>query len=244
MKEKIYTIPVSDAFSADCECPLCFLEKTLEEDAVDYTLGGAMMEPDYRIKTNEKGFCRRHYPMLLRKQNKLSLSLVLDTHLNDVRETLKSFEKGISSDLSDKKPLLKKKEHRSLDDAADFLNASEKSCVICEKISHTVARYTDVIFHLWKNEPEFREKIKNGKGFCLPHFNMLVKGACKALDNRSAAEFIGQIYEKELSELDRIQDEIHRFTLKFDYRNKDVDLGDAVDSPVRTIEKLSGYTEV
>ena len=31
MKEKIYTIPVTDAFREDCECPLCTLEKKLEE---------------------------------------------------------------------------------------------------------------------------------------------------------------------------------------------------------------------
>lgn len=243
MKEKIYTIPVNDAFSADCECPLCHLEKSLENEAVDYTLGAAMMEPDYRIKSNEKGFCRRHYPMLIRKQNKLSLSLVLDTHLNEVREKLKSFEKGISSDLSDKKPLFKKKDGTTAEVLADFLDASEKSCVICEKISDTVKRYIDVIFYLWKNDSSFHDKIQNGKGFCIPHFNMLIKSAGKALDNRRAAEFIKLLYNKELSELDRIQDEIHRFTLKFDYRNKDMDLGSAVDSPVRTIEKLSGYTE-
>ena len=69
MKEKIYTIPVNEAFSEDCECPLCHLEKKLESDAVDYTLGAAMMEPDYRILSNELGFCRRHCSMLIRKHN-------------------------------------------------------------------------------------------------------------------------------------------------------------------------------
>ena len=30
MKEKIYTIPVTEAFGEDCECPLCLLESKLE----------------------------------------------------------------------------------------------------------------------------------------------------------------------------------------------------------------------
>ena len=33
MKEKIYTIPVNDAFSSDCECPICSMYKALEDDA-------------------------------------------------------------------------------------------------------------------------------------------------------------------------------------------------------------------
>ena len=38
MKEKIYTIPVNDAFSSDCECPICSMYKALEDDAVSYTM--------------------------------------------------------------------------------------------------------------------------------------------------------------------------------------------------------------
>ena len=29
MKEKLYTIPVNDAFAKDCECPLCAMYKEL-----------------------------------------------------------------------------------------------------------------------------------------------------------------------------------------------------------------------
>ena len=45
MKEKIYTIPVNEAYEIDCECPLCKLEEQLENEALDYALGAAMMEP-------------------------------------------------------------------------------------------------------------------------------------------------------------------------------------------------------
>ena len=37
MKEKIYTIPVNDAFDKDCECPLCAMYQELENNAVEYT---------------------------------------------------------------------------------------------------------------------------------------------------------------------------------------------------------------
>ena len=38
MKEKIYTIPVNDAFDKDCECPLCAMYQELENNAVEYTI--------------------------------------------------------------------------------------------------------------------------------------------------------------------------------------------------------------
>ncbi len=63
MKEKIYTIPVNEAYDTDCECPLCHLEKQLETKAIDYALGAAMMEPDYRMESNEKG-CHTYHGIL------------------------------------------------------------------------------------------------------------------------------------------------------------------------------------
>ena len=46
MKDRIYTIPVNEAFDKHSECPLCTLAKKLEDEAVEYAIGAAMMEPD------------------------------------------------------------------------------------------------------------------------------------------------------------------------------------------------------
>ena len=59
MKEQIYTIPVNEAYDADCECPMCLLESNLEKETLDYTLGAAMMEPDFRENSNKKGYCKK-----------------------------------------------------------------------------------------------------------------------------------------------------------------------------------------
>ena len=52
MAEQLYTIPVNDAFHADCECPLCQMQKTLEEHAIEYTMGPSYMEDDNRAMTS------------------------------------------------------------------------------------------------------------------------------------------------------------------------------------------------
>ena len=60
MAEQLYTIPVNDAFHADCECPLCQMQKTLEEHAIEYTMGPSYMEDDNRAMTDKMGFCSHH----------------------------------------------------------------------------------------------------------------------------------------------------------------------------------------
>ena len=90
MKEKIYTIPINEAIEENSECPFCIITKKLETEAIDYTLGAAMMEPDYRILCNEKGFCNHHSSLLFKKPNKLSLALVLDTRFEEMRKQLKN----------------------------------------------------------------------------------------------------------------------------------------------------------
>ena len=60
MKEKIFTIPVNDAFDSGCECPVCYMKRELENAAVEYTMGPSYMEDDIRAKTDELGFCEKH----------------------------------------------------------------------------------------------------------------------------------------------------------------------------------------
>ena len=57
-KEKIYTIPVNDAFQEDSECPFCAMERKLEEDAIAFTLGPSYMEDDVDVYKRQN-FCIR-----------------------------------------------------------------------------------------------------------------------------------------------------------------------------------------
>ena len=91
--EQIYTIPVNEAFDkslADpaCGCPFCTLYKKLQSDNLDIILGASMMEPDIRIKTNKLGFCGKHYSMMFEKKNRLGLALMLESHLDELRDDI------------------------------------------------------------------------------------------------------------------------------------------------------------
>lgn len=90
MKEKLYTIPVNDAFSQDCECPICVMRKTLEDNAIEYTMGPSYMEDDVRMETDRLGFCRLHMMALSKQKNKLGLALILKTHMDRTIKEVKT----------------------------------------------------------------------------------------------------------------------------------------------------------
>ena len=50
MKEKLYTIPINDAVNANDECPMCYIERSIEQDLMDFVLGSgsSYMESDIR----------------------------------------------------------------------------------------------------------------------------------------------------------------------------------------------------
>ena len=237
MKETIYTIPLNEAYDEPCECPLCVIESRLEKEAIEYALGAAMMEPDYRVESNDKGYCRKHFEMMFQKPNKLSLALVMETLVAENIKKLSAFEKKMSAK---GKGGLFKKGPSAAEELIKQLDEMEKSCIVCDKINYTMERYITVLVEMWKTEPEFRSRFENSKGVCLPHMKQLLKAAEKKLGSKDAAEFASILYTKQMQELSRISDDVHRFTLKFDYRNKDMEWNGAEDAPKRSIEKTAG----
>lgn len=221
MKEKIYTIPINEAFDESCSCPLCFIEKKLESEAVEYQLGPAMMEPEHREMTNEKGFCRKHWEMLYEIPQKLPLALVMDTHLEQIRKKI------------DKMTAVKTKGILKKASAKQTIEKEINSCAVCDKVNKTMDRYCDVLIKMWKEDKDFREKFDTSQGFCLKHFEKLYSMS----DDK---EFLEALAEKESSELKKLQDDIHKFTLMFDYRNKDAEWGSAKNAPARCLERLAG----
>lgn len=256
MKEKIYTIPVTEAFRNDCECPMCILEKKLEDEYVDYTLGPSLMEPESRVDTNEKGFCRRHLEQLYNKQNnRLGLGLIIDTHLAEQNSKLKNIyqaraagvkkESGQSllKDLSGRLTAKQTETSRLIEDVLKSLAALDSTCTICGKLEYTMDRYIDVILYLWFKEEDFKKMFHN-KGFCLRHFRMLLEGVRKYLSPKEGAVFMDYIMQLQLENMERIQQEVNWFTKKFDYRNNEAPWGNSKDAIPRSIQKLAGYSDL
>ncbi len=254
MKEQIYTIPVTDAFREDHECALCLLERSLEDRYTDYFLGASLMEPDTRVETNRNGFCRNHFEKMYNRQdNRLGLGLILDTHLKEHIEALKKIyfsrsddiekeiKKTSAMNLSDKLKSKKSPSSQAREFLTKHLDDLEKNCMICAKIDFTMERYIDVMFYLWAKEPEFLELFNSKKGFCMVHFNRLLKDTEKYLKYSLRAQFTNDLIKMELMNLERIQREVNWFTEKFDYKNNDAPWGNSRDALPRSLEKIAGF---
>lgn len=253
MKETIYTIPVTEAFSVDCECPVCLLEKRLEDEYINYFLGPSLMEPDHRAETNKEGFCKRHLSLLYQSQeNRLGLGLMLDTHmvqqLGEVKKMYKSKSSAIKTDagasfiksVSGKLSAKTTETEKFVNEMVKFLDKLEVSCSICNQLDHTMDRYMDVILYLWHKEEDFRKLFNSKKGFCLKHMKEMLTATGKYLNGKEAAAFVDNLMEIQLPQLERLQQEVNWFTLKFDYRNTDAPWGNSKDSLPRAIQKLTG----
>ena len=251
LKETIYTIPVTDAFNTPCECPICVLEKNLENKYMEYTLGAAMMEPDERIKSNKKGYCKKHFTILSKQNNNLSLALIIDTHLKENNELLSSLFDKIQENKKQitksfipfffKKRFSQDSSIKYLDKLIDYLENFEKSCVICDKINDTMQKYMEVIFYLWKKEKGFKDMFANGSGFCIKHFKTILINAKKQLPPKELNGFLDLAITLQNENLKRIQDEVNWFTKKFDYKNNNAPWKNSKDVVKRSIEKIVGY---
>lgn len=102
MKEQLYTIPLMDAFREKDECPFCFIHRSLEQHAIDFTLGSgaSYMEDDIRFQTDKAGFCKDHYQKMFLYGNRLGSALILETHLKkltkDLKEQMEHYSTGDS----------------------------------------------------------------------------------------------------------------------------------------------------
>ena len=242
MKERIYTIPINDAFDLDTECPVCEFESKEERERIEYTLGASMMEPDARIFTNERGFCKRHTSMLFSCENKLSLALVLKTHIDDL---MKSFDEvcKLSSADSKKGGIFGKNKDYPIDNIENLITLRADSCAVCEQLDDIMDKFIENILFLYETEPDFKQKFLSSKGFCLNHYKLLITKAKKHLKANTLKEFCVNLSKLEKENFLRLNEEIDWFTKKFDYRFAKEDWKTSRDAVPRGCKKIGSYSE-
>ena len=241
MKYTLDTIPVIDAYKTNCECPLCQLRIHCEDQYIDSMLSSAYMEPDYRLKTNETGFCKRHFELMYNRRNRLGLALMTHTHMIEVIKSLESIlEGGGGSSRGGFLAGLRGGSKASGETAPQKIRARMDGCFICDQMKASIDRYAYTIAQLYFTNTEFRALVEKSKGFCLPHLALVLELADKTLNASQADQFKKMIAGVQLENMKRIEGEIEWFTLKFDYRNDDKPWGNSRDAVERSINKLMG----
>lgn len=242
MKEQLYTIPLMDAFHADDECAFCFIERSLEQHAINFILGSgaSYMEDDVRTETDKVGFCRMHYKKLYDYGNRLGCGLILSTHIKhknkELSEILQTYKPTKISPLS----RFKKTANSSLNPITQWVREQENSCYVCNHSKDTYNRYLDTFFELYKKETAFSELLKHSKGFCLIHFGDLMGKADQKLSEKERSKFYDLLIPLMLNHMQRVQSDMEWFCDKFDYRNKNADWKNSKDAVQRTMQKIAG----
>lgn len=234
MKEKmeqIYTIPINEAFEKSAEdphagCPFCAIRKSFEENELSLILGASMMEPDVRTRTNDLGFCGRHFKMMYDAGKRLPLALILQSHLDQVSKNLQG-KRFVPTGITAKNTTTK-------------LESLTESCYICDRLDRNFSLVIDNAVYLFSTDPEFRTKCANQHKFCFPHYAMFLKAAKANLKGNEFSEFYKYMSAIQNNYIEELKANIDFFVKKFDYRYEDEPWGDAKDAVERAIEALEG----
>lgn len=242
MKDTIYTIPLTDAFKAEDECPFCFIQRKLEQDAISFILGCAYMEDDIRAETDHVGFCADHFKKMYDYGNRLGNALMLHTHYIALQKELCKKIEVFSP--SKTKLFSKFKSYKTSNDAtsnvlSEWAKEKTHSCYVCDALNHNFTRYINTFFYLIETNEDFRMLFKNGKGFCLPHFGDIMALADSQLNDKYKEEFYTVLFEQMQTNFKRIEEDLSWFIDKFDYRNKDADWKTSKDAIPRAMQKVS-----
>lgn len=261
MKERIYTIPISEAFEQEECCPFCYLEQKFEENAIDYFLNGAHMEVDGRQETNEHGFCTAHFTALFNsKKNSLGVGLILDTYLQTfidnfeqsarramplferdkdpknydiVGKVKNAFGKGLQSDT-----------RNAISNLARATGLKRADCTICRRVDTNMEKAFSNFFQTWSREVELQVKMKNRKNICMKHYEMLLQYSTKYLGAQKCADFCYMLVENQINNIKELKDDVNWYTLKFDYRNQNASWKNSKDAVQRGIKFLKGRVDL
>ena len=179
MRESILTIPVTDIFEPKCGCPICRLRDTLEQRTVEYIMGAAMMEPDVRMETNKLGFCKTHFEQMRACKNRLSLALMLQSHLQDMQKHIFTRKKMFEGKTAKQKKV----------------SAVNNECFVCSKVDWGMSRILVTLFEMYVQQRDFRDLFAQQEMLCLPHYDLLVSMCTENMDKKYQKQFIDACHE-------------------------------------------------
>ena len=220
MRDDICTIPVSEIFEVNDGCPMCRMNKRVEERIIKYILGDAMMEPDVRMATNEIGFCPDHYAKMVEYGNRLQLALMLQTHLEYIGNNILNGKHN---------PEKRGKNAKEINDG----------CFICNKMQWGITRMVDTIYRTYEKEEDFRNLFNNQPEFCFKHYEMLMSGINRRNMKKHGGEMAENLERITKTKLDGLYAGVSKFCSVYNRCYGDRDFGTSRDSVERIVSFLT-----
>ena len=212
MAEQLYTIPINEAFEEYDGCPLCRLRRKLERQSLEYIMGAAMMEPDIRIVTNRLGFCREHFRTMLGMGSRLSLALMLESHLQYLWENTPEPDSRVPGRLG----RIRKYDGES---PGSEMTARAKSCYVCARVTDFEKKCVSNVVYIYKKDPSFPDKLRAQPYFCLEHAGALLDAAKSELSEERYLALSRDLLSKTREDLEVLKRNITGFCRSFDHEN-------------------------
>jgi len=231
---KLEISKVHDAYERGGECPFCDLEEAAESTYLKSFQHSRVMEPNVRVQTNRMGFCPGHYRKLYNGENKLGLSLVVHTHLQYILPRIGAALDAMVKAADGRKA----KEHLSA--AAAPISALRDSCFICDLLVADMERYAFTLLYLWSRDPEFSAVFRASRGFCIPHFMVILNEASKSMRADRIKGWLAATIPLMKGSLQRLEEELHAFTQLHQAGNASPGTDAERTALGRTLQKLAG----
>jgi hypothetical protein len=218
---------IKRASGSDEECFLCRLEEEIESKYVNDYLSELVMDSAARQKIIEsRGFCNYHFYKLLTAASKPASS-----NGHGIALINKSIIEALLRDFHKQKVLQVS--------SCDKMLAAENSCPICVYIAQFSERYASKILELISSgNEENLNNLKNSRGFCIPHFVMLIhKTAVVPFQNQKIINTLMEVEEKNLR---RLHSELAEYIKRQSYEFSEKDRAAIAGIVTRSVKKISG----
>ncbi|MGE5598054.1 MAG: DUF6062 family protein [Bacteroidota bacterium] len=213
MKERIYTIPLSEVLIPGAGCPFCHLAAKAEPALLRVYLEGLLVDVGWRGRVLDEWLCRRHLAGMQTETRRLGGAIVVQALL---RQAL--------ADLSR--------------DGDAPLPAWGSSCLACRDVHRTLLQHAGAFLHTWATEPEFRAMVARADPFCLPHLSLLHRETARLplRHRRPVRADLRRLGEKTLAPL---LAGVDWFVRKHDARYRDAAWDGAEDAVEKAIAALT-----
>jgi len=230
-KYELETIPVWAAVEQGAECPICHLKAQSESRNVEFFLGSSIMAPEMRVQVNERGFCTRHFHMLLGGTGRLGLSLALSTHIEDLmRRVARTGGRTTSG----------RRAAAATMELASMLESQACDCLMCDRIRNNVSNYVYTLTRLFASDEGFRDLFVRSHGLCLIHLAAALRMGAEILSANELRSWNRSLLEITERDVTSLREELEAFSWQFDATSDRKTPDSAQDSVPRSVRKLAG----
>ena len=215
MKERIYTIPLTEVVVPGAGCPFCLLAAKAEGALLRLYLEGMLVDVEWRGRVLRDWLCPRHLAGLQMEGRKLGGAIIVQALFQAALDEL-GHQNGPAS-----------------------LPAWGTSCLACQDIARAVCQHTEAYLHTWIAETDFRALAAKADPFCLPHLSLLHREAGR-LPARQRDPFRAELLRFEEASLRPLLAEVDWFIKKFDARFREAPWQGAEDAVERAAAILAG----